>query len=245
MIHLSNIIVLECREQVKAAIATAATVTLENFVPPSLVLIIYFSCCQVTGEGLPAREVLIVVHEITRACSGRACRPTGGGTFANLKMTAVHLGGNSHAAMCCASETRMYSPPRSHNVKASASMFPTEGPLRESKPAPVLVANVDNITSNSGPFRLTYPNGDVCEGRWASIAPQMVATGWGSIFSKYGVRAGVTTVSANVPGVNRGEAMAVCKSGNSVQVEFYTGSGTANGVGVAKDDLGNVFKLIF
>jgi hypothetical protein len=48
-----------------------------------------------------------------------------------------------------------------------------------------------------------------------------------------------------MPGINRGEAMAVCKSGNRLQVEFYTGSGTASGLGVASDDKGNVFKLIF
>lgn len=39
--------------------------------------------------------------------------------------------------------------------------------------------------------------------------------------------------------------MASCKSGNQLQVEFETGSRTANGIGVAKDDLGNICKLIF
>ena len=34
--------------------------------------------------------------------------------------------------------------------------------------------------------------------------------------------------------VNRGEAMLVCNDGASIQVEFFTGSGTANGYGVAK-----------
>jgi hypothetical protein len=53
------------------------------------------------------------------------------------------------------------------------------------------------------------------------------------------------TTTLTRAGINRGEAMAVCKSGNQIHVEFYTGSGTANGVGVAKDDQGNVFKLIF
>jgi len=30
-----------------------------------------------------------------------------------------------------------------------------------------------------------------------------------------------------------------------MQVEFYTGSGTANGYGVAKDSANNIYKLIF
>jgi len=128
---------------------------------------------------------------------------------------------------------------------ATVSMFPTDGPLKSEKPAPVLKAVAENIISNSGPFRVEYPNGDRCEGQWASIAPQMVSVGWGGLFGKYGGIAGISASAVNMPGINRGEAMAVCKSGNQVQVEFFTGSGTANGVGVAKDEHGNIFKLIF
>lgn len=130
-------------------------------------------------------------------------------------------------------------------MSANVSLFPTAGPLKNARPAPVLTAVAENVVSNSGPFRLTYPDGDVCEGRWSSLAPQMISVGWGSIFSKYGAIAGVSSSVTNLPGVNRGEAMAICKSGNQLQVEFYTGSGTANGVGVAKDDQGNVFKMLF
>jgi len=50
---------------------------------------------------------------------------------------------------------------------------------------------------------------------------------------------------ANVPGVNRGEAVLSGDRGTLIQVEFYTGSGTANGTGVAKDNNGNVYKVLF
>ncbi len=33
--------------------------------------------------------------------------------------------------------------------------------------------------------------------------------------------------------------------GTIIQVEFYTGSGSANGSGVAKDNNGNIFKVLF
>ena len=33
--------------------------------------------------------------------------------------------------------------------------------------------------------------------------------------------------------------------GTVIQLEFYTGSGTANGVGVAKDNKGNIDKVLF
>lgn len=127
----------------------------------------------------------------------------------------------------------------------SVSMFPAEGPLRKTTPNPVLVATAKNITSNSGKFSVTYPNGDKCIGRWASIAPQMVSTSWGNLFTQYGTLTGVSLSNTSLPGINRGEAIAICESGNRLQVEFYTGSGTANGLGVAKDEQGNVFKLIF
>ncbi|WP_353199150.1 hypothetical protein [Sandarakinorhabdus sp.] len=127
----------------------------------------------------------------------------------------------------------------------TVSMFPTAGPLKNQTPLPVLQAKADNITSNSGKFSVTYPNGDKCVGRWSSVAPQMTSVSWGSLFSQYGAISGVATSVSNLPGINRGEAVAVCGSGNQLTVEFYTGSGTANGLGVAKDEQGNIFKLIF
>ena len=50
---------------------------------------------------------------------------------------------------------------------------------------------------------------------------------------------------ANVPGVNKGEAVLVGDRGTVIQVEFYTGSGTAYGTGVAKDNKGNIYKVLF
>ena len=48
-----------------------------------------------------------------------------------------------------------------------------------------------------------------------------------------------------MPGVNRGQAMSFCESGKSIEAEFLTGSGTANGYGVAVDSNGNIYKLLF
>jgi hypothetical protein len=132
-----------------------------------------------------------------------------------------------------------------NGCSTTASLFPVSGPLRDLKPTPVLTANVDGILFNTGAFEISYPNGDNCEGKWSSIAPQMTSVGWGGIFSKYGSIAGLSSSVTNLPGINRGEAMAVCNSGNQLEVEFYTGSGTANGTGIAKDAFGNVFKMLF
>ena len=135
----------------------------------------------------------------------------------------------------------------------TATLYPVEGPLSKLQPLPVITATADGITGNTGNISLILPDGEFCKGRWSSIAPMSVgystaaATGsatnamssiWATIYgSGYSVR--------NLPGVNKGEAMIVGDNGTVIQVEFYTGSGTANGVGVARDNKGNIFKVLF
>lgn len=135
----------------------------------------------------------------------------------------------------------------------TASLFPVEGPLSQKQPLPVIVADVDGIMGSTGGISLTMPDGEYCTGKWSSIAPMSVgvssvsasgttsnglASAWTSVYGS-----GVSV--ANVPGVNKGEAMLVGNRGTVIQVEFYTGSGTANGTGVAKDNKGNIFKVLF
>jgi len=66
-----------------------------------------------------------------------------------------------------------------------------------------------------------------------------------------GIQTAYTTVYgtgftvSNVPGVNKGTAYLVGDKGTTVEVEFFTGSGTASGNGVAIDSKGNVYKVIF
>ncbi len=39
--------------------------------------------------------------------------------------------------------------------------------------------------------------------------------------------------------------MIIGTRGTVIEVEFYTGSGTANGFGLAKDNKGNIYKVLF
>ena len=111
------------------------------------------------------------------------------------------------------------------------------------RPLPVISAKADGILGNTGDLSLSLPSGENCTGKWSSAAPQMVATS--TLMTQYGGVAGYAVTSGPAPGVNRGEAFVSCNQGTTMQVEFYTGSGTANGYGLAKDSLGNVYKLIF
>lgn len=124
-------------------------------------------------------------------------------------------------------------------------MYPTEGPLAKQTPVPVIVATASGITSNSGPVSFTLPNGAECEGTWSSVAPQFASSSWGTVFNGYGAAAGLGTTAGIVPGVNKGQLYAVCGDNTRIDGEFLTGSGTANGYGVAKDTNGNVYKLLF
>lgn len=135
----------------------------------------------------------------------------------------------------------------------TATLYPVEGPLSKQQPLPVLTAAIDGIMGNTGGISLSLPDGEHCTGKWSSIAPMSVGfstatasgsatNGMGSVWATvYGSGFSVR----NLPGVNKGEAILVGDRGTVIQVEFYTGSGTANGSGVAKDNKGNVFKVLF
>ncbi len=138
-------------------------------------------------------------------------------------------------------------------TSTTATMYPVEGPLSKQKPLPVLIAKVDGITSNAGEIFLSLPDGELCAGRWSSVAPRSVGistnVGIGSattgMASAWATAFGVGYTNRNLPGVNRGEAMLVGDRGTVIHIEFYTGSGTANGTGVAKDNNTNIFRVLF
>jgi len=117
----------------------------------------------------------------------------------------------------------------------------------------MIVAKVDGILGNSGNIVLTLPDGEKCQGKWSSMAPtQTTVTSSNTqvkfsdgLASAWATAYGTNFSISNVPGINKGEAMIIGDRGTIIQAEFYTGSGTASGSGVAKDNKGNIYKLIF
>lgn len=88
---------------------------------------------------------------------------------------------------------------------------------------------------------MVLPDGEKCEGTWSSAAGKVE----GVLIPQYGSVTGFGTYSGTSGRTNRGEAFIICDRSTTIQAEFYTGSGTAHGYGVAKDRKGNVFKLLF
>lgn len=131
------------------------------------------------------------------------------------------------------------------SASQTVTFYPVKGPLAAQVPLPVVTAKADGITGNTGPMTMTLASGETCSGQWSSAAPQQVSVTSGGLFTMYGPAAGYSVTAGNVPGVNRGEAFMSCEQGTTVQAEFFTGSGTANGYGVAKDSKNNIYKMLF
>lgn len=127
------------------------------------------------------------------------------------------------------------------SCSTTANLYPVQGPLSAQRPLPVITANADGITGNTGNLSLTMPDGETCSGKWSSVAPTFSGVG---LFSQYGSTAGFV-VSGIQPGVNKGQAFLTCSRGTTMDAEFFTGSGTANGYGVARDSNKNVYKMLF
>lgn len=135
----------------------------------------------------------------------------------------------------------------------TGNLYPVSGPLAKYVPLPEIAMKVDGVTGNSGDVSLILPSGERCTGRWSVVAPRMVGvvtqSGSGTISS------GLDTVFLQIhgqsfvnmaqPGINRGQAMLTGERGTVIESAFLVGSGTASGHGVAKDNHGNTFKLIF
>ena len=131
------------------------------------------------------------------------------------------------------------------SCSTTANLYPVKGPLSEQSPPPILIAHVDGIMGNTGNISLTMPDGEACQGKWSSAAGMAVSIGTVNLFSQYGSVFGTGYSVGNQPGVNRGEAILFCNKGTRIEVEFYTGSGTANGFGLAKDNHDNIYKVLF
>ena len=139
------------------------------------------------------------------------------------------------------------------SCSVTATLYPVKGDLASQSPLPVLKAKVHGVMGNSGDVELTMPSGEKLTGRWSSLAPRQVSvsrfSGNANITSgletAYAAVYGSGVTVSNVPGINRGTAFLTGSKGTNMEVEFRTGSGTASGNGVAIDNRGNIYKVIF
>jgi hypothetical protein len=127
----------------------------------------------------------------------------------------------------------------------NATLVPVEGPMSQTRPVPVIHAKADGILGNSGNITFAMANGETCKGRWSSAAGAGVTVGSGSLISTYGSAYLSGYRVSTGKGQNPGQALAVCSTGRSLQLEFVTGAGTTHGFGIGKDNEGNVYRFVF
>lgn len=133
------------------------------------------------------------------------------------------------------------------------SFFPTSGPFMQAKLVQPIIASAVGVSNNSGNISLILPDKESCTGKYSVIAPTFsiasagassiqlssnLVNAWGSVY-------GANFTVGNPASINRGQAMLACDRGTTIQVEFFTGSGTGSGYGVAQDSNGNVYKVLF
>jgi hypothetical protein len=125
------------------------------------------------------------------------------------------------------------------------SFYPVEGPLSKAIPLPIIKASVTELYKNTGGITLTMPDAESCSGQWSIAGGSTSTFTSGTMYTRYGpvYMSGMTTYPMG--GVTPGQAILTCNRGTLIEVEFYTGNGVSNGFGFAKDNKGNVFKLLF
>ncbi len=127
------------------------------------------------------------------------------------------------------------------SLSTTARFYPVEGPLLQQSPLPVLVATAHNVQGNNGRMTLTGHDGELFTGEWSSLAGVSVSTL--ALFNQYEATYGV--VRSRGSHWNPGRAFLVGDRGTTIDIEFVTAAGKANGIGFAKDNRGNVFRLLF
>ena len=127
----------------------------------------------------------------------------------------------------------------------TARLYPVEGPLSQLVPAPVIAATIRGIEGNNGSLSFVLPSGAACQGEWSSAAGVETTFAAGSLFSQYGAAHGSGYAIRSGGGQNPGRAIATCADGSRFDIEFVTGGGTASGFGFARDNQGNVYRVLF
>ena len=127
------------------------------------------------------------------------------------------------------------------SVARQIDLYPVEGPLSLQVPISVIIARAENVQTYSGKMALTMPDGEKCSGRWSSSGSVGASQNNYSLLITYGEKLNLSPRGNE----DRGYAMLLGTKGTIIDVEFLAGVGTGHGFGVAKDNKGNVYKLLF
>lgn len=107
-------------------------------------------------------------------------------------------------------------------------------------------ARLHNFLSDHGTMSLALPNGDQCKGKWTSSKKRFAGVPRGSLLYAMGpLTDRNVSIVGNQASSRNGKATLYCWQGTTVEVDFVTRRGTADGYGVAMDSGGRYYLLDF
>jgi hypothetical protein len=136
---------------------------------------------------------------------------------------------------------------------ANMHLYPAQGPIATQSPLPVFTAKITGRTS--GDITLPFVGGEVCKGHWTRVARVQGPTGqttstpsakdmpavWDAVY-------GQGFYTSHVLGTwLYGTAVLTGDHGTVMDVEFSSSDNEehASTRGVARDDKGNIYKVVF
>lgn len=126
-----------------------------------------------------------------------------------------------------------------------ASLVPVEGPLSLLRPVPIYKIKAGGTMSGGGKLSVIMDK-ETCEGRWATASDGPAVTfAAGNLISQYGSAYLSGYSVSQGGGKSPGQGAMTCADGRVIQAEFLSSGSTGHGFGIAKDNQGNVYKLIF
>ena len=107
-------------------------------------------------------------------------------------------------------------------------------------------ARLYNFLSDHGTVTLALPKGQACRGTWTTDKRRFAGVSQTSLLNAIGPDADRTiSTVGNEPTSRNGRASLFCDDATTVQMDFVTRRGTADGYGVARDSGGRHYLIKF
>lgn len=120
-----------------------------------------------------------------------------------------------------------------------------EGPLSQQVPVVEITGVAGGISRGGGKLRASLPNGGTCTGRWAASGrSESITTTSGGLLGTYGSGYFTGTSITVDPRAIRCAGVLTCSDGRIMDMDFLAAPG-AHGFGLARDNQGNLYRLIF
>jgi hypothetical protein len=127
----------------------------------------------------------------------------------------------------------------------TARAYPVAGPAVKAKS--ILTAKFTWAGGGTGKVTVKMPDGEICEGRYATVVGGIISPEMAAIGANSTVAVSSASVSTgDIRGLQTSRAMLAGDRGTIMEFEGYTsGANPTHGFGIAKDDKGSVWKIIW